>query len=201
MPEGLLELAPVAVIKRGSRGARVYARIDHGQAEPEPPLQFDIATTPVPVEDTTGAGDAFDAGFIAGWLARARRGTRRRRCAPSGDDRRPSCGGAPPAQPALRAAARMSGASAGVRERLQVAPEVAAALAEGRPVVALESTLISHGLAMARQPRGRRARSEAAVRESGAVPATVAINEGRLLVGLDDADARGARHGASAGPC
>jgi len=68
VPEGLLELASVAVIKRGSRGARVYARIDHGQAEPEPPLQFDIATTPVPVEDTTGAGDAFDAGFIAGWL-------------------------------------------------------------------------------------------------------------------------------------
>jgi len=68
VPEGLLELASVAVIKRGSRGARVYARIDLGQAEPEPPLQFDIATTPVPVEDTTGAGDAFDAGFIAGWL-------------------------------------------------------------------------------------------------------------------------------------
>jgi len=68
VPEGLLELASIAVIKRGSRGARVYARIDHGQAEPEPPLQFDIATTPVPVEDTTGAGDAFDAGFIAGWL-------------------------------------------------------------------------------------------------------------------------------------
>ena len=68
VPEGLLDLAAVAVIKRGSRGARVYARIDHGQTEVEPPLQFDIATTPVPSEDTTGAGDAFDAGFIAGWL-------------------------------------------------------------------------------------------------------------------------------------
>jgi sugar/nucleoside kinase (ribokinase family) len=68
VPEGLLDLAAVAVIKRGSRGARVYARIDHGQTEAEPPLQFDIATTPVPSEDTTGAGDAFDAGFIAGWL-------------------------------------------------------------------------------------------------------------------------------------
>jgi sugar/nucleoside kinase (ribokinase family) len=68
VPEGLLDLAAVAVLKRGARGARVYARIDHGQTEAEPPLQFDIATTPVAAVDTTGAGDAFDAGFIAGWL-------------------------------------------------------------------------------------------------------------------------------------
>jgi sugar/nucleoside kinase (ribokinase family) len=68
VPEGLLDLAAVAVIKRGSRGARVFARIDHGQTEAEPPLQFDIATTQVQTVDTTGAGDAFDAGFIAGWL-------------------------------------------------------------------------------------------------------------------------------------
>ncbi|HEX3265791.1 MAG TPA: PfkB family carbohydrate kinase [Candidatus Limnocylindrales bacterium] len=67
-PEGLLEHAAVAVIKRGPRGARVFARVDHGQNEPEPPLRFDIATEAVPAEDTTGAGDAFDAGFIAGWL-------------------------------------------------------------------------------------------------------------------------------------
>jgi sugar/nucleoside kinase (ribokinase family) len=67
-PEMLLEHASVAVLKRGARGARVFARVDHGQPEPEPPLQFDVATTAVPAEDTTGAGDAFDAGFIAGWL-------------------------------------------------------------------------------------------------------------------------------------
>ncbi|HET9851547.1 MAG TPA: carbohydrate kinase family protein [Candidatus Limnocylindrales bacterium] len=67
-PEGLLEHAAVAVIKRGPRGARVFARIDHGRGEPEPPLRFDIATEAVAAEDTTGAGDAFDAGFIAGWL-------------------------------------------------------------------------------------------------------------------------------------
>lgn len=66
--EGLLEHAAVAVIKRGPRGARVFARVDHGQSEPEPPLRFDIATEAVPANDTTGAGDAFDAGFIAGWL-------------------------------------------------------------------------------------------------------------------------------------
>jgi sugar/nucleoside kinase (ribokinase family) len=67
-PEGLLEHAAVAVIKRGSRGARVFARVDHGQDEAEPPLRFDIATEAVAADDTTGAGDAFDAGFIAGWL-------------------------------------------------------------------------------------------------------------------------------------
>jgi sugar/nucleoside kinase (ribokinase family) len=66
-PEGLLADARVAVIKRGPRGARVFARDEH-DADAEP-LRFDIATSAIPAEDTTGAGDAFDAGFIAGWLA------------------------------------------------------------------------------------------------------------------------------------
>jgi pseudouridine-5'-phosphate glycosidase len=70
-------------------------------------------------------------------------------------------------------------------ERLLVGAEVAAALAAGRPVVALESTLISHGLPYPQNLEVARA-SEAAVRESGAVPATVAIHDSRLLVGLDD---------------
>lgn len=68
---------------------------------------------------------------------------------------------------------------------LSVAPRVRDALAEGRPVVALESTLISHGLPFPANLEVARA-SEAAVLESGAVPATVAIHEGRMLVGLDD---------------
>jgi pseudouridine-5'-phosphate glycosidase len=68
---------------------------------------------------------------------------------------------------------------------LTVAPEVAEALAAGRAVVALESTIISHGLprpdniAIARQ-------IEDAVRESGAVPATIALVDGDVRVGLDD---------------
>jgi pseudouridylate synthase len=73
-----------------------------------------------------------------------------------------------------------------IHERLAVAPEVADALARSRPVVALESTLISHGLPYPQNLEVSRA-SEAAVRERDAVPATVAIRDGRLLVGLDAA--------------
>jgi pseudouridine-5'-phosphate glycosidase len=72
---------------------------------------------------------------------------------------------------------------------VQVHPEVASALAAGRPVVALESTIISHGL-----PRPANldiAREiEQAVRDSGAVPATIAVVDGRPRVGLDDAALR-----------
>jgi pseudouridylate synthase len=69
---------------------------------------------------------------------------------------------------------------------MRIAPEVAMALAGGRPVVALESTLISHGL-----PRPRNLavayEAEAAVRAGGAVPATVALVAGEVRVGLDEA--------------
>jgi pseudouridine-5'-phosphate glycosidase len=68
--------------------------------------------------------------------------------------------------------------------RLLVAPEVAEALAGGGPVVALESTLISHGLPYP-QNLGVATDAEAAVRSAGATPATVAIRDGRILVGLD----------------
>jgi pseudouridylate synthase len=71
-----------------------------------------------------------------------------------------------------------------VTGRLVVAPSVADALAAGAPVVALESTLISHGLPWP-QNLEVASDSEAAVRAAGAVPATVAIHEGRILVGLD----------------
>jgi sugar/nucleoside kinase (ribokinase family) len=81
-PDGLLEFADVVVIKRGDRGARVVARHPAvardqtvgpadapAEAQPLPPLAFDVATPSIIASDTTGAGDAFDAGFIAGWLA------------------------------------------------------------------------------------------------------------------------------------
>jgi pseudouridine-5'-phosphate glycosidase len=69
-------------------------------------------------------------------------------------------------------------------DRLTIAPEVGAALRDGTPVVALESTLISHGLPYPQNIEVASA-SEAAVRESGAIPATVAIHDGRILVGLE----------------
>jgi pseudouridine-5'-phosphate glycosidase len=67
---------------------------------------------------------------------------------------------------------------------LIVAPEVQAALDAGRPVVALESTIISHGL-----PRPRNlevaAELEAMLRAAGVVPATVGVLAGQPTVGLD----------------
>jgi pseudouridine-5'-phosphate glycosidase len=72
---------------------------------------------------------------------------------------------------------------------VQVHPEVAAALAAGRPVVALESTIISHGLP--RPDNYRIAREiEQAVRDGGAVPATIAVVHGQPRIGLDDAGLR-----------
>lgn len=59
--DGILDYSGIAVIKRGSRGARVLARIEGGE-----PLRFDVATPHLSAADTTGAGDAFSAGFIAG---------------------------------------------------------------------------------------------------------------------------------------
>jgi pseudouridine-5'-phosphate glycosidase len=71
-------------------------------------------------------------------------------------------------------------------EVLRIAPEVSDALSAGGPVVALESTLIAHGL-----PRGRNLEVanelEAVVRAAGAVPATIAVVDGVARVGLDEA--------------
>ncbi len=68
---------------------------------------------------------------------------------------------------------------------LDISPEVASALAEGRPVVALESTIISHGMPYPRNVETAR-EVQATVRAHGATPATIAIIGGRLKVGVDD---------------
>lgn len=71
--------------------------------------------------------------------------------------------------------------------RIQYGAEVADARRDGRPIVALESTIVSHGLP--RPDNLRVAREiEAAVRATGAVPATIGMVGGRLIVGLDDTE-------------
>jgi pseudouridylate synthase len=68
---------------------------------------------------------------------------------------------------------------------VNVHPEVAGALRAGRAVVALESTLIAHGLPAPDNLRVAR-EAEAAVRAAGAVPATIAVVGGEVRIGLDD---------------
>lgn len=68
-----------------------------------------------------------------------------------------------------------------------IAPEVSQALSHGRAVVALESTLVAHGLPWPENLETALA-AEAAVREAGATPATVAVLGGRLRIGLDRAE-------------
>ncbi|MCP3957051.1 MAG: pseudouridine-5'-phosphate glycosidase, partial [bacterium] len=72
-----------------------------------------------------------------------------------------------------------------MRTRPRIHGEVEQALAAGRPVVALESTIIAHGMPYPENVASAR-RVEAVVREHGAVPATIAILAGEIRVGLDD---------------
>ena len=66
---------------------------------------------------------------------------------------------------------------------LDVSPEVAEAVAAGKPVVALESTIISHGMPYPQNVETA-LKVESIIRENGAVPATIAILGGRLKAGL-----------------
>ena len=69
---------------------------------------------------------------------------------------------------------------------LEFTPEIRAALAEGRPVVALESTIITHGMPFPQNVEAARA-VEAEIRKGGAVPATIAVMGGKIKIGLTDA--------------
>lgn len=70
-----------------------------------------------------------------------------------------------------------------MNQYLDIAPEVAQALAENKPVVALESTIISHGMPYPQNVETA-LKVEQVIRENGAVPATIAIIGGRLKAGL-----------------
>jgi pseudouridine-5'-phosphate glycosidase len=80
----------------------------------------------------------------------------------------------------------------------RISDEVAAALADCRPVVALESTLVSHGFSAGRGLAAA-ADSQSRVRAAGATPATIGILDGEIRVGLTDAElARFAEAGTAA---
>ena len=72
-----------------------------------------------------------------------------------------------------------------MNDYLNISPEVASAISEGKPLVALESTIISHGMPWPQNVETALA-VEQIVRDAGATPATIAILEGKLCVGLDD---------------
>ena len=72
-----------------------------------------------------------------------------------------------------------------INEHLDINPEVAAALEKGEPVVALESTIIAHGMPYPKNVETA-LRVHRVIRENGAVPATVGILGGRIKVGLTD---------------
>jgi pseudouridylate synthase len=66
---------------------------------------------------------------------------------------------------------------------LQLSPEITAAVAQGQPIVALESTIIAHGMPYPQNVATAR-EVEALIRQEGAVPATIAVLAGRIHVGL-----------------
>ena len=73
-----------------------------------------------------------------------------------------------------------------LNNHLTIAPDVADALAAGWPVVALESTIIAHGMPFPRNLETARA-VEAIIRDEGALAATIAVLDGRIHVGVDAA--------------
>jgi len=72
-----------------------------------------------------------------------------------------------------------------MNQYLDIHPDVAAAIAAGKPVVALESTIISHGMPWPQNAETAK-KVEQIIRDNGAVPATIAIIDGRLKAGLSD---------------
>ena len=74
-----------------------------------------------------------------------------------------------------------------MKNYLDISPEVATALKNGKPVVALESTIISHGMPYPQNVETA-LRVEQTIRDGGAVPATIAVIGGKLKAGLSEAE-------------
>ena len=146
------------------------------------------------VVDCTGAGDAFAGGFLSGLIEHGRvdEALARRDL---GELRDRGVGRGGPARGDARArrrAPRTLVRRAPTRERLVnhrflISEEVAHALAARRPVVALETTVVTHGLP---HPQGLEAAAEIEreVARNGAVPATIGVLEGRIHLGMSPAD-------------
>jgi pseudouridine-5'-phosphate glycosidase len=94
----------------------------------------------------------------------------------------PNEGRSGPCAPVCKASEQMS-----AKAYLSVSPEVKKALAAGQPVVALESTIITHGMPYP-QNLEMAVNVEAVIRKHGAVPATIAIMDGRFCVGVSGED-------------
>ena len=73
---------------------------------------------------------------------------------------------------------------------LNIKPEVAAALNSGKPVVALESTIIAHGMPWP-ENAATALKVENTVREHGAEPATIALLDGKICIGLNEQQVEG----------
>lgn len=91
-----------------------------------------------------------------------------------------------PTTAALRCKRPIASLAAALKEHapIDVHPEVQEALAHGRPVVALETTIVTHGMPY---PANRETALsvESNVRKAGAVPATIGLIEGRVKIGLE----------------
>jgi len=70
---------------------------------------------------------------------------------------------------------------------LRISSEVAGAFEQGRPVVALETSIVGQGLPAPYNLRAARD-CESAIRKEGAVPATIGVLDGQIVVGLTDAE-------------
>ncbi|GMK54612.1 hypothetical protein CspeluHIS016_0111980 [Cutaneotrichosporon spelunceum] len=91
------------------------------------------------------------------------------------------------ARPSRRYASTLTAARQRWKGRLQVAPEVEHALETGAPVVALETAILTHGMPFPTNLATAQS-VESIVRANGAVPATIALLDGRVRVGLSDAE-------------
>ena len=121
-----------------------------------------LPVLPAEMVNTTGCGDAFMAAITWAYLA----GTDLTGTAKAG-----------------LAASAIAMEGAALNKYLDIAPEVQKALDEGRPVVALESTIISHGMPYPQNVETA-LNVEKIIREHGATPATIAVIGGRLKAGL-----------------